>query len=433
MLDLIEKKKSGLRHSPEELRFIARCAADGAVPDYQLSSGLMAVFLRGMDPAETAALTQAMASTGRRLPLAGLKGPVVDKHSTGGVGDGISLALAPLAAAAGLKVPMMSGRGLGHTGGTLDKLEAIPGFRVHLTPGQILRQLRSTGVAMFGQTRDLAPADRRLYALRDATATVASIPLIVSSILSKKLAENLDALVLDAKIGPGAIFPDAASQRELAAHLVQTGRKLGLRSVAVLTRMEEPLGRAVGNALEVRQAVEVLQGSGPSDFLEVLKVLGGWMLVLGGKARTWEEGAETLERLRISGGGLRSFREMVRWQGGDPRVADDPDRLLPKAPFQTQVRAAQDGYVAALDAREVGRIAVRLGAGRAKAEDAVDASAGIVLFKKRGEAVRRGDLLATLHGSDRRRIGEAAQAFRQTLRIQRRPFWPPKVIVGVVR
>jgi pyrimidine-nucleoside phosphorylase len=433
MLDLIEKKKIGLAHTPDELAFIAQAAARGSVPDYQLSSWLMAVCWRGMETAETAALTRAMAASGRRLDLGSLRGPKVDKHSTGGVGDGISIPLAPLAAAAGLVVPMMSGRGLGHTGGTLDKLESIRGFKVALPPAAILRQLRAAGVSLFGQSADLAPADRKLYGLRDVTATVGADPLIVSSILSKKLSEDLDALVLDVKVGPGAIYPEPAKMRALAGHLVRTANHLGLKTVAVLTRMEEPLGRAVGNAIEIRQALEVLGGGGPSDFVEVLLVLGGWMLALGGKARNWEEGAEILEALRRSGAGLKRFREIVKLQGGDVRAVDDPDRFLPLAKHSIEVKATASGRLAGLDARSVGKLAVRLGAGRQKAEDKVDFGAGLFLNKKRGDRVKKGDLLARLYASDAMRLEGAAEEFRAIALISARPVRVQPPVIGVVK
>lgn len=432
MLDLIERKKAGLPHTPEELAFVARAAAEGGVPDYQLSSWLMAVRFQGMTPEEAAALTRAMAASGKRLALRG-RGPIVDKHSTGGVGDGVSLALAPLAAAAGLKVPMMSGRGLGHTGGTLDKLESIRGFRVQLAPGRIKRQLRDIGVCLFGQSADLAPADRRLYALRDATGTVDSIPLIVSSILSKKLAEDLDTLVMDVKVGPGAIFSEPERSRELARHLVLTARRLGLGCAALLTRMEEPLGRAVGNAIEVRQAIEVLRGGGPEDFIEVLGALGGWMLFLGGLARDWREGAERVEKLRRSGAGLAKFRDIVRLQGGDVRCVDDPDKHLPLSRLSTDVKAARDGWLSSLDAREVGRLAVRLGAGRETMEDRLDYGAGVFLFKKRGDRVRRGEAIARVYAADAGRLKAGARDLAAIARIKTKPFKVPPVILATVR
>ncbi|MEK7743848.1 MAG: thymidine phosphorylase, partial [Elusimicrobiota bacterium] len=327
-------------------------AARGSVPDYQLSAWLMAVCLRSMSVRERLALTRAMARSGSTLGLSSIRAPKADKHSTGGVGDGVSLVLAPLLAAAGVCVPMMSGRGLGHTGGTLDKLESIGGFRVRLSSSAILRQLRSIGVGMFGQSAELAPADRALYALRDATSTVESLPLIVGSILSKKLAEDLDALVLDVKCGCGAIFKDPRRASELAAALVSTANGLGVRCVGLLTGMEQPLGRFVGNALEIRQAVEILRGDfTSSDYVEVTLALGGWMLALTRKARDWREGAEKLEVLLKNGKALERFRAMVKVQGGEPRVADDPQRFLPRAARSAEFLSPGDGFLSRLDAR----------------------------------------------------------------------------------
>lgn len=425
---LIAKKRQDLEHTPEELRFIAHAATNGGVPDYQLSAWLMAVVLRGMTPAETAGLTRAMADSGRRLRRLGLRrAPWVDKHSTGGVGDGVSLALAPLAAAAGLVVPMMSGRSLGHTGGTLDKLESIPGFRVGLSLAEIERQLRRIGVAMFGQTREIAPSDRKLYALRDATSTVDSLPLIVSSILSKKLAEGLDGLVLDVKFGSGAILSDPRKSLELGRALVKTSKSLGLKCVGLWTDMEEPLGLAVGNALEMRQAVRVLHGDlGGSDYVELLLALGGWMLVLGGRARAWEEGARRMEKLLKEGAALRKFKEMVRAQGGDVRVAEDPSRHLPAARCVRVVRSPASGYLTGLDARRVAEAASLLGT-------KVDPGAGILLEAKVGSRVARGSVLARLYGPGEPEAGRAEKAYLSAVRIGARPPKRTPLIRKVLR
>lgn len=420
MLELIADKRDGRAHSPEELRFIARAAAAGSVPDYQLSAWLMAVCCRGMTRPETVELTRAMASSGRRLNLRALRAPKLDKHSTGGVGDGISLALAPLVAEAGLVVPMMSGRGLGHTGGTLDKLEAIRGLRVRLSPAEILPRLRSVGACMFGQTSSLAPADRKLYQLRDATATIQSPPLVVASILSKKLAEDLDALVLDVKVGSGAIFQDQRRAEELARELVGTARGLGLRCVALLTAMEQPLGRYVGNALEIRQAVEILQGDRRSaDYLEVLLALGGWMVHLGGKAKSPRDGSRLLEGLIRSGRAYERLRRLVAAQGGDVRQLDDAGRL-PRSRARLSVAAPRRGYLSRLDARLVGEAAVRLGAGRQTMEESLDYGAGLVLEKKVGDYVRRGETLATLYGADSARLKQGLERFAGAFSISAR-------------
>ncbi|MDE2489236.1 MAG: thymidine phosphorylase [Elusimicrobia bacterium] len=432
-LDLIAKKRDGGRHSPEELEFVARAAADGSVPDYQLAAWLMAVVCRGMDEGETVALTRAMARSGETLGLSGLRRPKADKHSTGGVGDGVSLALAPLAAACGLAVPMMSGRGLGHTGGTLDKLEAIKGFQVRLPLPKIRAQLKKISVCMFGQTGTLAPADRTLYALRDATATVPAQPLIVGSILSKKAAEELDALVLDVKVGSGAIFKDAPSARALARALVKTAGGLGIPTVAVLTAMEQPLGRYVGNALEVRQALEILNGDERADdYLECLLALGGWMLKLSGRARSPQAGADRMRAAIRDGSGLKVFRAMVKAQGGDPRVVDEPDRL-PKARRARTVRALRDGWVTRLDARRVGHAGVLLGAGRAYKEQALDYGAGLELVRKVGARVRRGETVAVLHAADAARLADGERELRAALEIGSRPPRPPRTVLEILR
>jgi len=331
MLDLIAKKRDKGEHSPEEIAFIVRGASDASVPDYQLTSWLMAVVLNGMSRKETVSLTDAMARSGKRLNLKSLRMKKVDKHSTGGVGDGISLALAPLVAAGGVAVPMMSGRGLGHTGGTLDKLESAKGLQVRFGVKAVERMVKKNHVCMFGQSGELAPADKTLYALRDASGTVGSLPLICGSILSKKLAEDLDALILDIKCGTGAIFQTPAEAKSLAEALIRTAKALGLKCVGVLSGMDQPLGRAIGNAMELRQAVEVLHGDASCpDYLEVLLTLGGWMMHLGGRARDWEEGAERLQARIRDGKALEKFKVMLKAQGADPRVGDDPDRFLPQ-------------------------------------------------------------------------------------------------------
>ncbi len=433
MLDLIAQKREGREHSEEELGFIAAASCDGSVPDYQLSAWLMAVCCRGMSERESVAWTRAMTATGRRLGLSKLKKPKVDKHSTGGVGDGISLALAPLLAASGAVVPMMSGRGLGHTGGTLDKLESIPGFKVRRSIPQVLSQLRSIGVCMFGQTAELAPADRKLYPLRDATATVESTPLIVASILSKKLAEDLDALVFDIKCGSGAIFREQRHAVRLSRALVKAAKGLGLPCAGLVTDMEQPLGRAVGNALEMRQAIEVLQGGGSApDFRQLLLTLGGWMLRLAGRAGSWEQGAERLEGLLRNGAAALRLRQMVRWQGGDPRVVDDPDRVLPRAKLSAVVRARHSGHLSRLDARLVGMAAVELGAGRSTMEDAIDYGAGILLEKKLSDPVRRSEVIARLYASDAPKLRAGAKIFEQAIAIGPRRR-PPPLIREVVR
>lgn len=436
LLDLIAKKRDGGSHTPEELEFIASCASGkgGQAPDYQLAAWLMAVVWRGMSDAETVAWTKAMAGSGRRLDLGSIKAPKVDKHSTGGVGDGISLALAPLVASAGVVVPMMSGRGLGHTGGTLDKLESCRGFKVRLDVPQVERQLSHLGVCMFGQTEDLAPADRKLYALRDATATVQSLPLIVGSILSKKLAEDLGALILDIKCGSGAIFRDKAQALVLGRKLVATSKKLGLKCVGLVTGMDQPLGRVVGNALELRQAIEVLQGDCTAgDYVELTLELGGWMVHLAGKARDWKAGARLLEERIKDGSAVEKLREMIKAQGGDPKVVDDPDRALPRSPEAAVIAAPSSGYVTGLDARAIGVAAVALGAGRNRMEDAIDYGAGIRLEKKLGDPVKKGEPVARLFARDRGRVPGAEAAFAAALAVGRRKPKIPPLVREVIR
>ena len=432
-LDLIAKKRDGGRHTPEELEFIASAAAKGLVPDYQLAAWLMAVVCRGMDDKETVAFTRAMADSGDKMRLGAIGRSKVDKHSTGGVGDGVSLALAPLAAACGLAVPMMSGRGLGHTGGTLDKLESIEGLRVRLELPEICRQIRALGCCMFGQTGALAPADRTLYSLRDATATVPARPLIVGSILSKKAAEELDALVLDVKVGSGAIFRDAKSARELARALVKTAKGLGMPTVAVLTAMEQPLGRFVGNALEVRQAVSILRGDRTAgDYRECLLTLGGWMLSLAGRAKTPKAGADMMAERIADGSGFSLFCRMVKAQGGNEAVIRNLD-LLPKAKRTRTLAADKSGVVSRLDARRVGHAAVLLGAGRAFMDQELDYGAGIELLKKVGEPVRKGEPLAVLHAAHAARLDLGEREYRASLTISAKAARPQSVILEIIR
>jgi pyrimidine-nucleoside phosphorylase len=356
----------------------------------------MAVYFRGLSDELTVALTLAMRDSGAVIDLAKVPGVKVDKHSTGGVGDKISLPLAPLVAACGVPVPMVSGRGLGHTGGTLDKLEAIPGFNVNLSVKQFRAQVAALGCCLIGQTADLAPADKKLYALRDVTATVESIPLITSSILSKKLAEGIDALVLDVKVGRGAFMKDEASARRLAETLVRVGNGAGVTTRALLTRMEEPLGTTIGNALEVKESIAILRGEGPIDTTELTIAFGAEMLVLGGVATDLAMARALLGQAITSGAGLEKFSAIIEAQGGDPRVCDAPHRL-PKARQVTAVNAERDGYVTDIDSYALGLAAMRLGAGRARAEDAVDPAVGLILARVVGEEARRGEPLALVH------------------------------------
>ncbi len=406
---IIARKRDGHALSREEIGAFVRGATDGSWADYQLSALLMAIYLRGMTPAETALYTEAMMNSGVVADLSTLKQPKADKHSTGGVGDKVSLHLAPMIAACGVAVAMVSGRGLGHTGGTLDKLESIPGFRVNLSMAEYRAELEQIGLSLIGQTAELAPADKKLYALRDVTATVECIPLICGSILAKKLAEGIDVLVLDVKFGRGAFMKDKAKARELAQALVSVATAMGKPTRAVLTAMEQPLGRSVGNALEVIESIECLKGRGPEDTMEVTYALGEQMLLLARVAATKAEAREQLERSISSGAALEKFRAMITAQGGDARVVDDPSRL-PQAKFKAPLAAPRAGFVQEVDAMGVALAALRLGAGRAKAEDKVDHAVGFSGLVKIGERVEAGAPLCVIHAND-----EAALAAARTM------------------
>jgi pyrimidine-nucleoside phosphorylase len=404
---IIARKRDGHALTRAEIDAFVRGAVDGSWADYQLSALLMAIVWRGMEPAETAAYTDAMMRSGVVADLAAIPGLKVDKHSTGGVGDKISLPLAAMVAACGVPVPMISGRGLGHTGGTLDKLESIPGFRTDLSLDAYRAQVAQVGCALIGQTRDLAPADRKLYALRDVTATVECIPLICGSILSKKLAEGIDALVLDVKFGRGAFMKTPAEARRLAQALVEVGRAGGKRVRALLTAMDQPLGRTVGNALEVAESIDCLRGTGPADVMTVTYALGAHMLVLAGAAADEGAARARLEAVVRSGVALAKFRAIVVAQGGDGRAIDDPARL-PSASLQHGITATRDGWVSEVDAMGVALAALRLGAGRARAEDRVDPAVGVSRLVKVGERVVAGQLLAVVHANDAPSLAAAA-------------------------
>lgn len=413
--ELIVRKRNGETLSNEAISALVRGFVDGEVTDYQMSAFAMAVYFQGMDFEETVAMTIAMRDSGEVLDLKGVSGPKVDKHSTGGVGDKVSICLAPMVAACGVVVPMMSGRGLGHTGGTLDKLEAIPHFRVHLGIPEFKRQLKEIGCALIGQTEELAPADKRLYALRDVTGTVESIPLITSSILSKKLAAGIDALVLDVKVGRGAFMKTEGEARALAKSLVRVGTLADKKVVALLSDMNAPLGRTIGNSLETAEALQVLHGQGPEDLREVTWALGAEMLRCAGLARTRAQGERQLTSVVKSGAAARKMREVVESQGGDHRVVDEPDRLT-QARHHATLEARTSGVVHELDPLELGLVSMGLGAGRMRAEDTVDAGAGLRLHVEVGDRVKRGDPLATLYTSNPStlshslaRAGEAVQ------------------------
>ncbi len=398
-VELIRAKRDGESLSPAELREFIAGVTDGSIPDYQVAAMLMAIYFRGMTDGELAAWADAMVRSGDVLDLSAIARPKIDKHSTGGVGDKISIPLAPAVAACGVAVPMVSGRGLGHTGGTLDKLEAIPGFRVDLDVARFAAQVAELGVCLIGQTARVAPADKRLYALRDVTGTIESIPLIASSIMSKKLAEGIDGLVLDCKVGDGAFMKDAERARALCTAIRAIGHAAGKQVTCVLTDMDAPIGRAVGNALEIAESIDVLRGGGPADTRELTVVLGGEMLCLAGVAASSELGQARIARALDDGSALAVFRRVVAAQGGDPEVCDRPAAVLPQATRRLPVLAPRDGAVVAIDAEAVGMAALVLGAGRRTKDDVIDAAAGIVLACGLGDRVTAGQPLAELHAN----------------------------------
>ena len=422
-VDIIRKKRDGRALSSAEIEALVHGAVHGSWADYQLAALLMALFWRGMTAEETAELTRAMTNSGQRLDWSDLPGPKVDKHSTGGVGDKTSLVLAPLAACCGVLVPMMSGRGLGHSGGTLDKLACMAGFRSDLTVAEMHTGLRQVGCVLIGQTSDIAPADRRLYALRDVTATVESIPLITASILSKKLAEGISGLVLDVKAGRGAFMKTRDNALSLARSLITVGQANGMRTEALITAMDAPLGRAVGNALEVKEAIEVLRGAGPGDVEQLSVLLAARMLIVGGITSEETGPGEAMAKIRTalsSGQGLSKFQQVIAHQAGDPRVIDNPD-LLPRAPHQFLLRAERAGYVTAIDAEKIGLAAMHLGAGRAHVDDVIDPAVGCIIHAPPGTQVRGGDAVAEVHYRSAERLAAAMPLFQQAWTIGDEP------------
>lgn len=405
-VDLIMKKRDAQELSREEIAFLVSGYVDGSIPEYQVSAWLMSVFFRGMTARETADLTDLMLHSGAVMDLSGISGPFVDKHSTGGVGDKVSLVLAPMAAACGLKVPMMSGRALGHTGGTLDKLESIPGYRTALSQAEFRSFLEADGFAMTGQTAEIVPADKKLYALRDVTATVESVPLITASILSKKVAEGADALVFDVKCGPGAFMKDFADARRLASSLADTGKAMGKRVVAAITDMSEPLGLKVGNFFEVEESVDCLRGKGPRDLMEVTSRLTAWMLVAGGAARGVDEALRMCENAVASGRALELFRSNVARQGGS---LERMDALIGayRSNHSFELKAQAPGFVRGIDAYRIGRAGVFLGVGRNTTADRVYPDVGVIFDRKAGDAVRAGDRILTVYGKDEESLAAA--------------------------
>lgn len=429
--DIIRKKRDGGELSQAEIEFMIQGYTRDEIPDYQMSAWAMAVFLQGMNARETADLTMAMVRSGDQVDLSGIAGIKVDKHSTGGVGDTTTLVLAPLVAAAGAPVAKMSGRGLGHTGGTLDKFEAIPGFRVELSKEEFIDNVNRVGAAVVGQTGNLAPADKKLYALRDVTATVDCIPLIASSIMSKKIAAGADAIVLDVKTGSGAFMKSLEDSFALARAMVDIGREVGRKTVAVITDMDQPLGQAIGNALEVKEAIATLQGGGPADLRELCLTLGSHMVTLAGKAASPAEARAKLEELLQNGQALGKFKEMVAAQGGDPRVINQPE-LLPQARQIIPLNADRDGYVARIEAEELGVAATMLGAGRETKESIVDLAVGLVVNKKVGDRVKAGEPLVWLHVNEDRRLAEVMTRVKSAFTISDESPAPATLIYGEV-
>ena len=421
MRDLIRAKRDGATLPRGGIGRWIRGVADGSIPDYESAALLMAITIRGMDRGETVALTEAMLHSGRVLEWEGIGRPTVDKHSTGGVGDKVSIALAPWIAACGAAVPMIVGRGLGHTGGTRDKLEAIPGFRTRLSADEFSAQARRIGVVIAGQSEDLAPADGKLYALRDVTATVESRPLIVSSILSKKLAAGASGIVFDVKCGRGALMETREDAKGLGRELVEVARELGRRARAIVTAMDEPLGLTIGNASETAEAIRVLRGEGPPDVVELCRLLGSAMLVLCGVAREPHEGEARMDRALESGGAIQRAEAMIQAQGGDPRVTADPS-ILPRAPVETPVRADRPGFVGRIDSRALGMLLVAMGGGRTLMEDTIDHAVGIRLLRKAGDRIAAGEVLAIIEA--RREAPDWAETAKRAYPIDDEP--PPR-------
>jgi pyrimidine-nucleoside phosphorylase len=432
VVDIIHKKRIGQALSKDEIRELIKAFVRGDVPDYQMSALAMAIVFQGMNTEETTELTLAMAESGHQMDLSDIAGVKVDKHSTGGVGDTTTLVLAPLVASVGVPIAKMSGRGLGHTGGTIDKLESIPGFSVEMTMDAFKEQVRKVGVAVAAQTGDLAPADKSLYALRDVTDTVESIPLIASSIMSKKLASGADAIVLDVKVGDGAFMKTVDRARELAKTMVDIGRLANRKTVAVLTRMDEPLGRAVGNALEVREAIQTLRGQGPEDLTELCLVLGAEMVVQGGKAKDVAEARKLLEDAIRSGDAIQKCKEFILAQGGDARVVDDLS-LLPKAPVVAYFEAPTDGVIQRIHAEAFGLVAMRLGAGRAQKADVINPAVGLVLVRKTGQTVVRGEPLVEIHAASQEDAERAKRELAACIEIGAGDPFEPALILEVVR
>ena len=432
MSDLLAKKRDGGSLNTEEIQFMIRGYTRGEIPDYQMSAMCMAILLRGMDDRETLDMTLAMMHSGETIDLSPIRGVKADKHSTGGVGDKTSLILCPMVAAAGLKIAKMSGRGLGHTGGTIDKLESFPGFTAAVSEQQFFKNVNDIGIAIIGQTADLVPADKKLYALRDVTGTVPSIPLIVSSIMSKKLASGSDVIVLDVKCGDGAFMKTEQQAETLARGLTRVGRLAGRKCAAVITDMEQPLGYAVGNAVEVREALSVLRGEQKGELLELCLTLGGCMMAEAGVVWSMEEAKLELLKTIEDGSALKKLAEMVSAQGGDPSAVYDPS-LLPQAAVTLEVPSERTGYVRRIHTEQVGLISMHLGGGRVTKESEIDLSVGVVLAKKVGDAVRAGESLGTIYASNTEKAQEAANMLRACYELSDEPVSRRKLIRQIIR
>lgn len=431
MVDLIEKKQAGQVLGKKDLDYIIHAYSQGTIPDYQMAAFLMAVYFQGMTEEEAGHLTLAMAQSGDMIDLSAIEGVKVDKHSTGGVGDTTTLVLGPLVAATGVPVAKMSGRGLGHTGGTIDKLEAIAGFDVEVSIEDFIDLVNRHKLAVVGQSGNLTPADKKMYALRDVTATVNSIPLIAASIMSKKIAAGADAIVLDVKVGEGAFMKTVEEAEELARRMVSIGQHVNRKTLAIISDMNQPLGHAVGNALEVKESIATLAGHGPADLTELCLVLGGQMLMVAGVAHDLDQAKALLQEKIDDGSALAKFREFIQAQHGDPAMVDNPD-LLPSAKYQIEVLATETGYIASWKAHELGVAASKLGAGRATKEDLIDPAVGLVIHKKIGDSIEAGQALVTIH-ANRQDVEEVQAAILAAVQIQASPCTPPNLIYEVIQ
>ncbi|MBS4016248.1 MAG: thymidine phosphorylase [Candidatus Latescibacteria bacterium] len=426
--EIILKKRSGQELLNQEIEFLIDRYTKDKIPDYQIAAFLMAVYFQGMSFTETTALTEAMMRSGKIFNLAQIKQPKIDKHSTGGVGDKVSLILAPIIACLNITVPMVSGRGLGHTGGTLDKLESIPGFRTNLSEKEFVDTLKKIGVAMMGQTKTLAPADKKLYALRDVTATVDSIPLIAASIMSKKMAAGIDGLVLDVKTGTGAFMRDIKNAKELAKVMIEIGKRMGKKVVALITNMEQPLGNMVGNSLEIIESIEALKGNGPADLIQVTFALAEEMLVMSTRGKK-QEARRKIEQVIKSGQALEKLRALIKAQAGNDKVIDNY-KLLPQAKYRVKITSPKQGYIQKLDAMKIGLLSVQLGCGRTTMDDRIDKSAGFIFKKKIGDFVHKGDELVTILGNDPKKVRCVKENILAACKIGSKRIKPPKIILA---